>query len=1339
MTRAKSDKQNSETQARGGAVDVHSVVSTEFERHLIVTAGAGTGKTSLLIERYVALLRHERASVEQIVAITFTEKAAAEIRMRLRDRLDAVLRESAEGERGRWAQAIEDLDKAPINTIHGFAAGLLREHPVEAGIDPGAVVEDEQQSIVRFERMWREWTAQELSGSDEAWREILRAHSLWAVRELALLLYRHREVVGDRALSVGGELEPIMLMVPGVRAAVEELRVALIGCQRTDEDPMGKRAPELMGLAKRFLELAEQIGAVGGVVDDGTDQVSPHDSNHDRAVWQGLAPAGAPPSSRRTPAAPSAGAPTTEASTQSPDVGVVTEGSTGRGPAPLRAAEASPPVPPATLREHQNVSHHDECVRQLLEWCVGLETQRKAVGKAWKGRWESEEAFIRGREAFDRLVVLMNDARDWAEHALLHRRTVAVIGKLEGFLDYCAQAKRSDGVLDFDDLLLRLRDVLRDRGDVRRRCQEQFRYLLVDEFQDTDPVQAEIVLYLAEQVTAAVHAARAEPTQASPHDSNHDRAVWQGLPPAGAILAAAPPTGPGVRPPPRPSSPYPDRPASLADRGVESEVTGDAAGGRGGPPAHATRRGDQDSVLSAKRQDVDWRGMMLAPGKLFIVGDPKQSIYGWRKADLAIYEQVVAMVGEQGARALTLDRNYRSDAQIVRFVNDSFRRLIVEEVPYQPPYLALEPERPSAGEAPRVELLLIDAPEGDGEDEESLSASQSRRIEATALAQRIERLVREGLPGGGETSYGKIAMLFRSLSDLGVYEEAMRAAGIPYLVLGGRGYYSRQEVTDLLNLLRVLDNAEDRLSLVGVLRSPIIGMDDRQILEAAGAGALRYDRPVPEGLACRAMLDVAYGLLRELAAVRHHRRVVELMEEIVARTSWLQVLASMSEGEQQVANIRKLIKTAARLDADGSLGLKRWIAVLSELVTSHDREGDSPLAEEGTNAVRIMTIHKAKGLEFDVVVVPDAQRGLSRNGRGAEVAVDRGNGRWGVNAAGFRTISWKMGLADMAQKQALAEERRLLYVALTRARECVMISGGLTMRKDESFLRWLGEAMEVEWKELAAGEWRRDEARVMVARVAEVETPVRARPMTVEQLLAVEPDAAAFEAMEAVAAARAEECARAFDVTRSRIAPVTALAKGASTVHSPQSTVKPCSDHGRRDELCDMRPATSDGSSPWVDAEIARRTGILVHETLQYLDFARPEGWERWLAARGEAEADLSPDDRRRLLEGSHRLVEQFLASPFAHRLRRATRLEREVPVLHREPSGVVADGRIDLMFEEDGTLYIVDYKTDRTIEEDLSGYTAQLTYYRHAVEAIMQRPVRTALYYIRHDRWIDV
>ncbi len=1311
MSRPQSDKTVPEATAVAQMTDVHSVVSTEFDRHLIVTAGAGTGKTSLLIERYVALLRHERASVEQIVAITFTEKAAAEIRMRLRDRLDAVLRESSEGERGRWAQAIEDLDKAPINTIHGFAAGLLREHPVEAGIDPGAVVEDEQQSVVRFERMWREWTAQELSGSDEAWREILRVHSLWAVRELALLLYRHREVVGDRALSVGGELEPIMVMVPGVRAAVEELRAALIRCQRTDEDPMGKRAPELMGLAKRFLELAERIAVQGDAAPLDSDQISQHRSARPTE------PRSRSADSLRSSSAKEAVADETVAASRI-----------------RRAAQSDP------SRLAEDVTSR-ECVDQLLEWCVGLETQRKAVGKAWKGRWESEEAFIHGREAFDRLVVLMNDARDWVEAALLHRRTVAVIGKLEGFLAHAEASKRADGVLDFDDLLLRLRDVLRDRADVRRRCQEQFRYLLVDEFQDTDPVQAEIVLYLAEQGAIGDGVERLESTQVSPHDSNHDRAVWQGLPPAGVILAAAPPTGPGVRPPPRPSSPYPDRPASLADRGVESEVTGDApphqvprdslgvlggdpgAGGRGGPPAPATHRGDQDSVLSAKRQDVDWRGMRLAPGKLFIVGDPKQSIYGWRKADLAIYEQVVAMVGEQGARALTLDRNYRSDAQIVRFVNDSFRRLIVEEAPYQPPYLALEPERPSAGDAPRVELLLIDAPEGDGE-EESLSASQSRRIEATALAQRIERLVREGLPGGGETSYGKIAMLFRSLSDLGVYEEALRAAGIPYLVLGGRGYYSRQEVTDLLNLLRVLDNAEDRLSLVGVLRSPIIGMDDRQILEAAGAGALRYDRPVPEGLACRATLEVAYGLLRELAAVRHHRRVVELMEEIVARTSWLQVLASTSEGEQQVANIRKLIKTAARLDADGSLGLKRWIAVLSELVTSHDREGDSPLAEEGTNAVRIMTIHKAKGLEFDVVIVPDAQRGLSRNGRGAEVAVDRGNGRWGMNAAGFRTISWKMGLADMAQKQALAEERRLLYVALTRARECVMISGGLTMRKDESFLRWLGEAMEVEWKELAAGEWRRDEARVMVARVAEVEAPVRARPMTVEQLLAVEPDAAAFEAMEASAAARAEECVRAFNVTRSRIAPVTALAKGDTAVARRTSHVV---------------SSTNDAASTWVDAEIARRTGILVHETLQYLDFAQPEGWERWLAARGEAEADLSPDDRRRLLEGSHRLVEQFLASPFAQRLRRATRLEREVPVLHREPSGVVADGRIDLMFEEDGTLYLVDYKTDRTIEEDLSGYTAQLAYYRQAVEAILRRPVRTALYYIRHDKWVDV
>ena len=1205
MTRTKSGKPMPETSAADRATDVHTVIGTEFDRHLIVTAGAGTGKTSLLIARYVALLRQGRATVDRIVAITFTEKAAAEIRRRLRQELDACWRDAPEAERPQWAQAIEDLDKAPINTIHGFAAMLLKEYPVEAGIDPGAVVEDEQQSLVRFEQAWGEWIGRELSGESTIWREILRGHSLWAVRELAALLYRHREVVDDEGLSIGDALEVVGELMPGLRAAASELRLAMAGCRRCDEDPMGKKAPELLGLAQQALTLADGLGVGSGLgqasesVSAESDQASPH-----RLVRPTVAHLRSADGRRSSLAEGS--------------------GHHGRSRPSGRASKPDPTQPGSSLPSQ-------ESMEEFITWCEGLTERHRGQGKSWKGRWESEEAFTQAREAFNRLVERLNELKRWGEDALLHQRTVLAIEQLRRFIAFCQDQKRADGVLDFDDLLQRARNLLLQHPEVRRRCQEQYRYLLVDEFQDTDPLQAEIILYLAE----------------------------------------------------------------------------------------------------AKPLATDWQQVQLDPGKLFLVGDPKQSIYGWRKANLATYEAVVARVAEQGVRALTLERNYRSEPQIVGFVNECFGagRLITEERPYQPPYLALMADRAAAGDVARVETLLV----ASDDDDEALSALESRRIEALALAERIERLVRDRLPGVDELNYGKIAILFRSLSNLEIYEEALRSAGVPYLVLGGRGYYRRPEVTDLLNLLRLLDNAEDRLSLVGVLRSPIIGMTDRQILEIAEAGAWHYDQPLPEGLSCGQALEIAYGMLRELAALRHRLRVADLLEEIVARTSWLQVLAALLDGEQQVANIRKLIKTAARLDEGGALTLKRWIGMLAELATGEDREGDSPLAEEGTNAVRLMTIHKAKGLEFDIVIVPDAQRGLGRGGGGAELFVDRGGGRWGVNAAGLRTIGWRRGLADMAQHQAMAEERRLLYVALTRARECVIISGGLTKRREESFLAWLGEAMGVEWAEVAPGEWRRGEGRAVIARVASNEPTPKPRPMTVEQLLAVEPDVAGLEVLAAAEAERAAEYRSAQEPSRGRIAPVTALAKGETPDMRHETR-----DTRRESQVSSLKSQVS-ALAEWTDAEIARRTGILVHETLEHLDFARTDGWERWLQARLAAEADLSPDDRQRLLTESRQLVERFLASAFAQRLRRAQRLEREVPVLHREPSGVVADGRIDLMFEEEGTLYLVDYKTDRQIAEDLGSYRAQLSYYREAVEAILARPVRTALYYIRHDKWVDV
>ena len=486
-----------------------------------------------------------------------------------------------------------------------------------------------------------------------------------------------------------------------------------------------------------------------------------------------------------------------------------------------------------------------------------------------------------------------------------------LVAWLRGFVDHFQKVKHDRALLDFDDLLVKTRDLLRDNAEVRRDVQRRFNFVLVDEFQDTDPVQMEIVLLLGEG----------------------------------------------------------------------------------------------------------------APGKLFVVGDPKQSIYGFRRADIEMYADARRQIELKG-KVLTFRQNFRSKSTILDWVNDVFTKILVKSTDgdYQPEYIPLAPWPKLQTERPAVTLLrpaqLLDA-----------TADELRRAEAAAVARYLRQQV-----GSGACEWGDVALLFRSFTGVETYGDVLQEYGIPFHVIGGRGYYQRQEIQTLSSLLSCLDNPTDKLNFLATLRSPLFGWADELVFLISESTQLNYLTALPPDAPEQA--EQTFTLLRELHEGRHNFSAAGYVEHIFARTRICEAFfAGQSDGAQCVANLLKALELARQLEAAGVHSLRAFVRRLRETVLSGIEEEPSPASEETDNVVRILTMHKSKGLEFPVVVLPDLAGKSSDSG--AKLLFSR-DGGCELRFASRRTDGFDEVDADRKKREE-AEEIRLLYVAATRAKERLVI------------------------------------------------------------------------------------------------------------------------------------------------------------------------------------------------------------------------------------------------------------------------------------------------------------
>ncbi len=992
--------------------------ANDLDSTLFVEAAAGTGKTTTLVARIVSAVGIGRARLREIVAITFTEKAAGELKLRLREKLEETLKG------GKLAEALSDLERAHITTIHSFCAWVLRERPVEAVVDPQFMVADELQRQLLFEEAWEGWLEAELAKNPPALRQTLMCGvELDRLPELVALLVDYR----DR-LAFATPPEPVPLDVTKV---VAELKSS---------------APTLERCLKHFVERKENAYLRARTLLDTLPSV-------ERA-------------------------------------------STERQIAVIRSLEMITP---------RATSHFD-----------------------------GEEAFHEMKDVVKKLKALLEDFSAAADHNLL----VELVTWLRGFIDHFQKVKHERAILDFDDLLVKARDLLRDSPEVRNDLQRRFKFVLVDEFQDTDPVQTELVLLLGEG----------------------------------------------------------------------------------------------------------------APGKLFVVGDPKQSIYGFRRADIEMYASTRQQI-ERTGRTLTFQQNFRSKSTILDWVNEVFAKILVkpEHGNYQPGYIALKPWPDLKTTEAAVTLLRP-------KQFLKTTADELRRAEAAAVARYLRQQVTTGA-----CQWGDVALLFRSFTGVETYSDVLREHGVPFRVIGGKGYYQRQEIQTLSSLLSCLDNPADKLNLVATLRCPLFGWSDELVFLISQKTKLDYLADVPADATEQARST--FALLRELHNRRHDFSVPGYVDHVFARVRICEAFfASQPDGAQCVANLLKALELARQLEGLGLRSVRAFVRRLHETVLGGVEEEPSPASEETDNVVRILTMHKAKGLEFPVVVLADLAGRSSDAGAKLLFSPD---GRWDLRFAGMRTAGFDEADEEQGKREE-AEEIRLLYVAATRAKERLVIP-------------WFAEkGARIEL--LARG--FKPEAGALVE-APDLESPGSA---------VVEPGKTETRT---ISVNQLADRRREWQESRSQL-----LVRAAK----PLARVRPSK------LAAEAEPR---GDEPvGADREKAMDFGSAVHDALESVDLTVTAAQQRGQIEQFIARTGLSDADRRRAIE----LVSNALGSELLARARRADQLYRELPFTQVVDEGLM-EGKIDLLFCERGRWVLVDYKTDARVE--VAKYTQQLQAYEAALRQV--------------------
>ncbi|MEO7428332.1 MAG: UvrD-helicase domain-containing protein, partial [Acidimicrobiales bacterium] len=1047
-------------------------IETDLAATLFVEAGAGSGKTSALVGRVVALVASGAVELANLAAITFTEKAGAELRDRVRQVLQtrAAAPDTPPVEAERCRVAIGQLDGAAIGTLHAFAQRILNEHPVEAKLPPKLEVLDEVSSGIAFDRRWAR-TLDELLADPALERTLLLLAAAGVdplkLRSLALAFDASWDLVDGHVPPIAADPPAVADAVPKVHAAIAELHGLSEHCADTSDWLMS----QIMGI----VEFGERLRHAG---DDDLDLLE-----------------------------------------------VLIEGR------PSFAAHLG-----------RKQSWVDD-TKPLVQ--AGIKSVEQVVEDV-------------------RLSVLQGCARHLGT-AMRHHTLRS------------ARERRAAGQLEFHDLLVLARQVLRDPEQgpvVRQSLHDRYQRLLLDEFQDTDPIQIEL----------AVRIACADPATADP----------------------------------------------------------DAWG------------------------DVD-----VAPGRLFVVGDPKQSIYRFRRADITTFLEAKAHFGGQSGGPVELTANFRTVEPIIHWVNTTFTELMGEEPDHdlalssQPPYAALQAQRGEvAGEAghggPAVTVV--------GTDPHPMKtrADVVREAEARDVARAItvaigERWqVHERIDGSEEwrdARLGDITILVPARTSLPFLEAALERARVPFRTESSSLVYASRAVRDLLMVLRAADDPTDHLRIVAALRTPLLACGDDDLFrhKVMAKHGWAYNTPVAPD-PTDGPVSAGLAFLRELHEARHWQSPAELLDRIARDRRALELGFAEGRPRDVWRRLRFVIDQARAWSEATGGSLRSYLSWVDQQTAEGARVTESVLPETDDDAVRIMTIHAAKGLEFPITIVSGMSTGAQSRRNPVDVYFPRDGGpvgyRLGREVVTEEFEDWK----PIDEQMGFDERIRLLYVACTRACDHLVVSLHRVARKSPPALK----------RNRTNAELLVDGMGVLLEYLPDLSG--HAEPMVVDPATvpSAPPPFTAWEAEREVALRAA-----------SRPGAV------AATALTEEGLLEPSSPADARatgvDPGLQKRPRDLD-LPPWLKGRYGTAVGRAVHGVLQTIDLASGAGLDAAVAAQCQAEAvpDRATEVRTLVQDalrspvvvaaaGSAHWREVYVCTPIADRL-----LEGYVDLLYRAPEGLV-------------------------------------------------------------------
>jgi ATP-dependent helicase/nuclease subunit A len=721
-------------------------------------------------------------------------------------------------------------------------------------------------------------------------------------------------------------------------------------------------------------------------------------------------------------------------------------------------------------------------------------------------------------------------------------------------------------------------------------------------------------------------------------------------------------------------------------------------------------------------------------GKLFFVGDMNQSIYRFRGAQPDVFRDLRQQVPEPGR--LPLSMNFRSQPAVLNFVNALFAGTFGDE--YQP----LTANRPQVTAEPAIEFLWTITP--DKKSRAGGSTKAAREQEARRIAQRLKQLtlteepiIADAAAKGGKRGVkpGDVAILFRALSDVALYENALREYELDYYLVGGHAYYSQQEIYDVLNLLRAVASGADEISLAGVLRSPFFSLSDEALywLAEAGKRSLNdglFAESLPNELAADERLKVAAAreTLAYLRSCKDSLPIARLLQEALARTGYDAALLSEFLGERKLANLNKLLEQARAADSGNVLNLDGFIAQLAEFVVREPKEALAATLSESADVVRLMTIHHAKGLEFPLVVVPDIDR--KADGRSVSAALDDDLGpvvKPPNDEESDTKTTTGITLYRSLERRAEADERkRLFYVAATRAADYLILSSSL--------VGYDADELDSDWTRLLAAQFDlqtggfrgqlRDGLALPRVRVTDSDPEIDFQPVGRGR---------GADLVELVERARASAAERGGTVPPF-VGPIAAELAARRQFSVSRLSGKLIRPDVREEEFAQLAdPEQLDALS----------FGTFVHAALARVELGGKKSTSksspRALCEQIASERVLK--NAARAVEEGAELVARFLASSRWSQITAAKTVHRELEFLLAWPpdgsgdqdgGGRYVQGFFDCVYRDAaGDWHLVDYKTNT--RADAGPYEMQMLLYGLAFErAVRTPPVELALHFLR-------